>query len=386
MRARILYLAVLLAFAVGPADAQPITLKFSHFLGPTSFFQLDVVEPWAKELEAKTNGKVKVEIHDGTSPLGKVAEQASKAQAGAVDIALGLRGAEGDRFPGSSIIELPFLVPSAALGSLALWTLYKEGVLADEYKDYKVLALFVHNPGLIHTTSKRVVTPSDLKGLRLRAPNKTVAAALEHVGAVPVVLQVDDVMPAVKEGKIDGIVTNWGNPLQGFNDYMKFHTDTQFYTSAFFVVMNRSSYDRLPADARDALDSISGDAWVAKFGPYWDKWDKPVRDRANAPGHEVVVPDQATMAQWKAELKPVTERYLATLGARFANARDLQQAHHAGGCQKLSVAKITCRIPRRSGKGAFQPLGKPAELHRVNRRTRNLTSSDHKTGWLLDGS
>src|SRR6476646_41321 len=53
MRARILYLAVLLAFAVGPADAQPITLKLSHFLGPTSFFQLDVVEPWAKELEAK---------------------------------------------------------------------------------------------------------------------------------------------------------------------------------------------------------------------------------------------------------------------------------------------------------------------------------------------
>ena len=110
MRARILYLAVLLAFAVGPADAQPITLKFSHFLGPTSFFQLDVVEPWAKELEAKTNGKVKVEIHDGTSPLGKVTEQASAAQAGTVDIALGLRGAEGDRFPGSSIIELPLLV------------------------------------------------------------------------------------------------------------------------------------------------------------------------------------------------------------------------------------------------------------------------------------
>ena len=35
---------------------------------------------------------------------------------------------------------------------------------------------------------------------------------------------------------------------------MKFHTDTQFYTSAFFVVMNRSSYERLPADVRDALD------------------------------------------------------------------------------------------------------------------------------------
>jgi TRAP-type C4-dicarboxylate transport system substrate-binding protein len=108
MRARIFSLAVLLAFAFDPAVAQPITLKFSHFPGPTSFFQLDVVEPWAKELETKTNGKVKVEIHDGTSPLGKVTEQASQAQAGSVDIALGLRGAEGDRFREAPSSSCPF--------------------------------------------------------------------------------------------------------------------------------------------------------------------------------------------------------------------------------------------------------------------------------------
>ncbi len=323
MRARAFCtLSTLLALAMAAdASAQPITLKFSHFLGPTSFFQVDVAEPWAKELEAKTNGKVKVEIFDGTSPVGKVGDQASNAKAGAVDIALGLRGAEGDRFPGTSIIELPFLVPNAALGSRALWMLYKDGGLAGEYRDYKVLALFVHNPGLIHTTNKRVVTPSDLRGLRLRAPNKTVAAALQHVDAVPVVLQVNEVMPAVQEGRIEGIVTNWGNPLQGFNDYMKFHTDTQFYTSAFFVVMNRESYARLPPDSREALDSISGEAWVAKFGPYWDKWDKPVRDGANSPGHEIITPAPATMAQWKTELQPVTERYLAQLSAQVANAQ-----------------------------------------------------------------
>src|SRR5437868_7399130 len=58
------------ATVTGPAMADPITLKFSHFLGPTSFFQVDVVEPWAKELEAKTNGQVKVEIFNASSPLG----------------------------------------------------------------------------------------------------------------------------------------------------------------------------------------------------------------------------------------------------------------------------------------------------------------------------
>jgi TRAP-type C4-dicarboxylate transport system substrate-binding protein len=323
-RRLVLLSAALLAVlsSVNVAASEPVTLKFSHFLGPQSFFQLDVVEPWAKELEAQTNGAVKVEIHDGTSPLGKVTEQAGNVKDGKVDIALGLRGAEGDRFPGSSLIELPFVMPNASLGSQALWRLYKDGTLAHEYADYKVLALFVHNPGLIHTKDKRVLSLADLRGLKLRSPSKTVAAALDHAGAIPVVLQVNDVMPAVKENKIDGVVTNWGNPLQGFNDYMKFHTDTQFYTSAFFIVMNRAKYDGLPANVRAGVDALSGDAWVAKFGPLWDKWDKPVREGANAPGHEVIVPDAAAMALWRSGLQPVTDRYIADLAAHgFPNAR-----------------------------------------------------------------
>jgi TRAP-type C4-dicarboxylate transport system substrate-binding protein len=322
-RRSVLLSAALLAVLISRnAAAEPVTLKFSHFLGPQSFFQLDVVEPWAKELEARTNGAVKIEIHDGTSPLGKVTEQAGNVKDGKVDIALGLRGAEGDRFPGSSLIELPFVVPSASLGSQALWRLYQDGTLADEYANYKVLALFVHNPGLIHTKDKRVLSLADLRGLKLRSPSKTVAAALDYAGAIPVVLQVNDVMPAVKENKIDGVVTNWGNPLQGFNDYMKFHTDTQFYTSAFFIVMNRAKYDGLPANVRAGVDALSGDAWVAQFGPLWDKWDKPVREGANAPGHEVIVPDAAAMALWRSGLQPVTDRYIADLSMHgFLNAR-----------------------------------------------------------------
>ena len=309
------------ALDVPRSHAQETTLTFSHFLGPTSFFQLDVAEPFAKELEAKTGGRVKVKIFNGADPQGKVTEQATQVKNGSIDIALGLRGAEGDRFPGSSVIELPFLVPDALRGSKALWTLYQDGTLADEYKDFKVLALFVHNPGLIHTSGKKVLALSDLKGLRLRSPNKTASAALEYVGAVPVLLQVNDVMPAVKDGKIDGIVTNWGNPLQGFNDHMKHHTDTQFYTSVFFVVMNRAKFDALPKDVQAAIDSMSGEVWSAKFGLLWDKWDKPVRDGAAGPGHEVIVPDTAVMAQWREGLRPVTDNYLETLSKSFPGAR-----------------------------------------------------------------
>ena len=199
-------LAVLLAFAFGAigADAQTITLKFRHFLGPTSFFQLDVVEPWAR---AKRHAGVYVEL-------------------------------------------LLLVAPS------------------------------------IRARCGRALRPTS---------TRTTSFALF-------------------------VINHERNPLQGFNDHMKTHTDTQFYTSAFFIVMNRAKSDSLPADVKAALDSMSGDAWSAKFGPLWDKWDKPVRDGASRSRPRGDRADAATMAQWREGLRPVTENYLAELSKTFPNA------------------------------------------------------------------
>jgi TRAP-type C4-dicarboxylate transport system substrate-binding protein len=319
--------AVVLAVAPAAVAQEPVTLRLSHFLGPASFFQRDFAEPWARELEARTNGRVRVEVFHGGTPLGGVAAQASQVASGAVDVALGLRGAEGDRFPRTSVAELPFMVPDALRGSRALWSAFQEGLFGPEFRDFKVLALFVHNPGLIHTAARPVRAPSDLQGLRLRAPNPAVAATLASVGASPVVLQVNDVVTAVRDGRLDGIVTNWGNPLPGFNDLMRFHTDIAFYTSVFFVVMDPARFAGLPEEARSAIEAQSNGALVERFGRLWTEWDRPVREGASAPGHEVIAPDGAALERWRAALRPAAERYLDGL---VAGGFDGAHAAHAG--------------------------------------------------------
>ena len=55
---------------------------------------------------------------------------------------------------------------------------------------------------------------------------------------------------------------------------------------------------------------------MAQFGPLWDKWDRPVREGATGPGHEIIVPDAKQMEEWRAALKPVTDRYLDELSSR----------------------------------------------------------------------
>jgi TRAP-type C4-dicarboxylate transport system substrate-binding protein len=320
-----------------PPSARPITLTFSHFLGPDSFFERDVAQPWTRELAAMTGGRAKVTIHNAASRFGDVTQQATQVANGTIDIALGLCGAEGGRFPRSSIIELPFLVRDAQTGSRSLWQLHKDGVLGGEYQDFRLLALFVHNPGLIHTAAKRIVAPADLNGVRLRAPNATVAAALASLGAVPVILQVNDVMPAVREGRIDGIVTNWGNPLPGFNDAMTCHTDIAFYTSAFFVVMNRRTFAGLPVDIRAAIDTLADEALADRLGRLWNTWDRKLREGAEAAGHTIIVPDAETMAQWRAALHPATQRCLHAFAA--GGFADVHRAYDK--LQRINLTPLT---------------------------------------------
>ncbi len=46
-----------------------------------------------------------------------------------------------------------------------------------------------------------------------------------------------------------------------------------------------------------------------------------MRDGANAPGHEVIVPDAARIGRWREALKPVTDQYLDELTKKFPTAR-----------------------------------------------------------------
>lgn len=310
----------LAGLALGLAGAAPaqekVTLKISHYLPPSHGFHTDFLGPWAQELERRTGGKVETEIYPVTSAFGDAARQADQVRAGVIDIALGLRGIPRGRFPASSVIELPFMVEDARDGSRVLWQLYKEGALGDEYDDFKVLALFTHHGGLFHTKDRPVRRLEDLRGLRMRTPSPAVSAMLEYLGASPVGMPPAQIYESLQRGVLDGLVTTWD--LVGaikLNEIVQYHTDADAYTAAFYVVMNKRRYEALPADVRAVIDEMSGDNLVARFGPWWDKWEARGFEDARRRGQNVIEIDAATRAQWKKQLQPMIDRYLEGLKA-----------------------------------------------------------------------
>jgi len=314
--------AVALGFAAGaPAQTE---LKFTTFVPPTHGFAVDVLEPLGKDIEKRSGGKVTVRVFAGNSPFGKVENQADQVKQGVTDLAFGLNGIPRGRFPRTSIMEMPFVAESSDSASKALWAMLA-GSLAEDYKDFKPIALHCHNPGLFHTRDKSLKTIADVKGLRMRAPNPPTQALLAFLGATPVGMPPGQVYENIEKGVIDGAVFPW-DAIKGFRleNILKHHLDARVYTSCFHLVMSPKRYAELPADVQRAIDATTGEALTGKFGAWWNKWDQAGLDAVTPLNHEIVRVTDATREKWRADLKPVIDGELAKLEKEgIGNARAL---------------------------------------------------------------
>ena len=310
------------ALGFSASESAQTELKFSTFVPPTHGFVVNVLEPLGKDIEKRTKGKATVRVFAGNSPFGKTENQADQVRQGVVDVAWGLNGIPRGRFLRSSIMELPFVAESADSASKTLWSMLP-GMLAEDYKGFKVLALHCHNPGLFHTRDKKLEKLEDLKGLRIRAPNPPTQALLQYLGATPVGMPPTQVYENIEKGVIDGATFPW-DAIKGFRleEVLKYHFDARVYSACFHVVMSESRYAALPAEVRRAIDETTGPVLVNQFGLWWNQWDQAGLDAVKARGNVIVPVSKEQRETWRVQLKPVIDSQLAELEkGGVANAR-----------------------------------------------------------------
>ena len=98
---------------------------------------------------------------------------------GVVDIVWTVAGYTPGRFPRLSVFELPFMPTSAKITAQAVQE-FVETAGAEDLKDYKILAVHVHAPGMIHTKKTLIKSVSDFKGLKLRGPTRSATSLLKN--------------------------------------------------------------------------------------------------------------------------------------------------------------------------------------------------------------
>jgi TRAP-type C4-dicarboxylate transport system substrate-binding protein len=201
--------AVAAMIGSGAAMAQEKTfeLKLSHWVPPSHPLQ-KALEVWGADVEKESGGTIKYKVFPAQQ-LGKAFDHYDMARDGIADLTYINPGYQPGRFPIIAAGELPFLIANAKGGSQALDAWYRK--YADkEMKDVKFCLAFVHDPGSFHSKVKKIVLPSDIKGMKIRPAHATMAEWVKQLGGTNVQSSAPEVRDILDKGVADAVTFPWG--------------------------------------------------------------------------------------------------------------------------------------------------------------------------------
>lgn len=288
--------------------ADPVNLTFA-FPAPMSTFA-QVMLDWKDNVEKDTAGAVKIQMFMGTS-VANFANILDRIQNGVVDIGFGIYGPYSRQVPQTFVVQLPFESDTSVEGSNALWRLNAKGVTAEEYKNYRPLALFCFTGTSIHST-KPIRIAADLKGLKIAASGKLMADDLALMGAAAITINPGDFYESLNRGVGQGVLISWeGSQTFKLMDVARYHLSVPFGQFPAFVAMNSASYGRLPAEAKAVVDKYAGEPFSDGLGKELDATNvKAIAAYKATKGQEVVELSQAERENWRKILAPVTAEWV----------------------------------------------------------------------------
>jgi len=287
-------------------QAQEIKLTYANF-PPAQTFPCVQMERWAKEVEKRTNGKVKVQTFPGGTLL-PAKNIFDGVISGTADIGNFAMSYQPGRFPVSEAVDLPLGFQNARVASLALYDLI-EKYRPKEFEKVKIITLFTCAPNDL-MTSKPVKSLADLKGMELRVSG-TGAEVIKRLGGIPIAMPMSDTPEAIQKGIVKGIVSSL-ETLKDFNyaAYCPYATEANLFVVSFAVVMNKEKWEALPADVKKVIDDLRREQaeWT---GDYMDRHVKESLAWSKAKyNHQVFPLSKKDQAEVTRLVQPMLDDYI----------------------------------------------------------------------------
>ncbi len=306
-------LAVALAFGFAPsqAHAASITLTYSNFFPPTHI-QSKLAESWCKEVEKRTDGRVKIQYFAGQT-LTKAPQTYDSVVDDIADIGMSACAYTRGRFPVMQAIDLPFGYPSGVAATAAANAVFKK-FHPKEFDQTEVMYLDGHGPGFIQTRDKPIHTLADLQGLKIRSTGMS-AQFVKALGATPVAMSMPDSYQALQKGVVDGsaypMESNKGWKLGEVCHFATAAYDVA-YTTCFFVVMNKDKWNRISPEDQKAIEAIN-EEWAEKTGEAWDSSDVEGTRFFLQQGGTIIGLDARESEKWQKAVAPLITHYAKML-------------------------------------------------------------------------
>ena len=320
----LVFVTIVAACGDGAEDqSEPITLRFGDPFPADHPLRLQVLEPWAEDVRAATDGAVIVEFYTEQT-LSSAAETYANVVAGGQDIGWAVQGYSPGRFPATDVIEMPFVFDSAWEAVEVLWALFDEfAALRDEYSGVKVLGLWTTSPGDLWLAKGTASSVADIEGLTLRSPGPVQAAVISSLGATPVNMAAPELRSAVETGVIDGLLTvDTALAPHKLLDVIESGTECSCYVVASFLVMNLDTWNSLSSDQQAAIDELSGKKLSHAAGEFYDRTSLVAAEENTEAGIVKIVLDDVQLDEWREATRSVIDDWVAANDSTF-NASDM---------------------------------------------------------------
>lgn len=298
------------ASTIAAAQAQTV-LKHSNWFPEGQVIRVHAVDPWKKEVERVTEGRVRIE----TMPkvVGSVHGQYDVARDGQADIVVFSNGYTPGRFDILEVGELPFLGDRPEIFGPALHRFYTKHLSQyGEYKGVVPLSVFVVAPPELFNNQRKIQSIQDIKGLKIRSNSKGTTELLNLLGAVPVSRPATETYELMSSGVLDGTVMP-PESIPAFNlvQASKYATivPDSITNSILTLAINEGVWNSLSQKDRDAIMSISGETFARKVGEAYIEGNNKAWKSLRDAGQSVEVASPALVAEMKIALNPLEERW-----------------------------------------------------------------------------
>lgn len=314
--------AALACTAAGPtpASAQSATLRFSHWLPPVHVVSKTGIVPWTESVKKASGGTLTIQIFPAQQ-LGQAKDHYDMAKDGVADITFLNPGYQAGRFPVAGAAELPFLISDAAVASEVFHKWYAK-YAEKEMPEVKVCHVFLFAPGALHS-KKPIKVPADMKGVKGRAAQATLARTFALLGGSSVPVAAPEAREALERGVVELMTAPWGSMLRPWNldKAVQYTLDMSFYSGVLIDAINKAAYDKLSPAHKKVIDEHCTPEWSKKIAMGWAENEKKGYAELTAQKTRTVhVPTKDELKLWHDAMAPITDQWKKSVSDRGVDA------------------------------------------------------------------
>lgn len=251
-------LAAAVALALPAAVQAETVFRISHQL-PPAHHVAQLLESFAADVEARTDGAVDVEIF-GASQAYKPDQHHPAVARGEIEGAISVNFQWGNTIPEMNVVTIPYFFTD--LTRIENFPGSEAATMLDD----KLLERGVRNIAWIYTTrqsiftssNKPLITVEDFKGVKIRGLNPLVDKGLIAAGAAPAAMPGSEVYQALQTGVIDAGLTDVSAAYsRKYYEVQQYGTVAPFFTVYFHLYVNPAWFDGLPEAEREAISQAA---------------------------------------------------------------------------------------------------------------------------------